>query len=103
MQKRYTLFYGIGCLPPAFCGVLVYGLGQMNGVANLSGYALNLPPSQSKHADKMKNSWRWIFIIEGIISCLCAFVGYAFLVGFPEESHKAWQFLNEAERDFVIS
>jgi MFS family permease len=83
MQKRYTLFYGIGCVVAAFCGILAYGLGQMKGLANLSG-------------------WRWIFIIEGIISCLGAGIGYAFLVGFPEEAHTAWRFLNAAERDFIV-
>jgi MFS family permease len=83
MQKRYTLFYGIGCVATAFCGILAYGLGQMNGLAGLGG-------------------WRWIFIIEGILSCLCALAGYVFLVGFPEDAHKSWHFLNESERDFII-
>lgn len=83
MQKRYTVFYGIGCVTTAFCGILAYGLSQMKGLAGLSG-------------------WRWIFIIEGILSCLCALAGYIFLVGFPEDSHTAFHFLNKAERDFVI-
>jgi hypothetical protein len=83
MQKRYTIFYGVGCVAGAFCGILAYGLAQMKGISGFSG-------------------WRWIFIIEGILSCVCALAGYIFLVGFPEESHKSWRFLSQQERDFVI-
>jgi sugar phosphate permease len=83
LQKRYTVFYGIGCVTTAFCGILAYGLSKMNGIAGLSG-------------------WRWIFIIEGIISCVVALSAYLFLVGFPEDAHKAWNFLSKEERDFVI-
>jgi sugar phosphate permease len=83
MQKRYTVFYGVGCVAAAFCGILAYGLAQMKGIAGLSG-------------------WRWIFIIEGILSCLCALAGYVFLVGFPEDAHKSFKFLTAQERDLVI-
>lgn len=41
----------IGCLASAFGGILAYGLMQMNGLAGKAG-------------------WRWIFIIEGIVSFL---------------------------------
>jgi MFS family permease len=48
VQKRYSVFYLIGCLGSACAGILAYGLMQMDGVANKSG-------------------WRWIFIMEGIV------------------------------------
>jgi len=83
MQKRYTLFYGIACLAAAFCGILAYALAKMKGIGGLSG-------------------WRWIFIMEGVITCVIAFVAFFFLVGFPEEAHKSWNFLTEQERDFVL-
>jgi MFS family permease len=49
MGKRYAGFYLIGCVASAFGGILAFGLMQMNGVAGFGG-------------------WRWIFIIEGIVS-----------------------------------
>lgn len=83
IQKRYTAFYAIGCVATAFSGILAYGLMHMNGLGNLEG-------------------WRWIFIIEGIISVLVSLLSYLLLVDFPEEAHKSWKFLSKDERDFVI-
>lgn len=83
VQKRYTIFYGVGCVAGALSGILAYGLSQMEGQAGLRG-------------------WRWIFIIEGIISCLGALTSFVLLVGFPEEAHKSWRFLTLDERDFII-
>ncbi|KAI2601772.1 MFS general substrate transporter [Hypoxylon sp. NC1633] len=83
VQKRYVGLYGVGCVAGALGGILSYGLSQMDGVAGLRG-------------------WRWIFIIEGIISCLLALLSYVFLVGFPEDADKSWRFLNKDERDFII-
>ncbi|EFY96808.2 MFS transporter [Metarhizium robertsii] len=83
MQKRYTVFYGVGCVAGALGGILAFGLSQMNGLGGLRG-------------------WRWIFIIEGILSCVGALVSYAFLVGFPEEADQSWNFITRQERDFII-
>ncbi|EEY22931.1 pantothenate transporter liz1 [Verticillium alfalfae VaMs.102] len=76
--KRYSVFYLLGCVASAFAGILAYGLMQMNGLANLTG-------------------WRWIFIIEGIITCLLALLGYWLLVDFPDSRRKTWNFLGERE------
>lgn len=81
--KRYCAFYVIGVLASAFGGILAYGLMQMDGLAGKTG-------------------WRWIFIIEGIITCLASFFAYFFLVDFPEKADQSWNFLSKEERDFVI-
>ena len=83
LQKRYSAFYGISCVVATFSGILAYGIGKMSGLGGLSG-------------------WRWIFIVEGIISCVAALTGYVLLVGFPDDAHGSWNFLSEAERDFVV-
>ncbi|RYP59080.1 hypothetical protein DL771_011002 [Monosporascus sp. 5C6A] len=83
MQKRYMAFYGVGCVASALGGIMAYGLSQMDGLAGLRG-------------------WRWIFIIEGIISCIVALISCIFLVGFPEEADKSWKFLSPPERDFIL-
>jgi MFS family permease len=47
--KRYSVFYILGSLASACAGILAYGLMQMHGLQGLTG-------------------WRWIFIIEGIMT-----------------------------------
>jgi glucose-6-phosphate isomerase len=49
VQKRYSVFYLIGSMASACSGILAYGFMQMEGIAGKSG-------------------WRWIFIMEGIVS-----------------------------------
>ncbi|KIX04386.1 uncharacterized protein Z518_05254 [Rhinocladiella mackenziei CBS 650.93] len=84
LQKRYSVFYLIGCLASACSGILAFGLMQMDGVAGYTG-------------------WRWIFIMEGILTCVIGFVGYFFLVDFPDRAAQtAWHFLNERECNFII-
>jgi len=84
LQKRYSVFYLIGCLASACSGILAFGLMQMSGVAGLLG-------------------WRWIFIMEGILTCLIGIAGYFFLVDFPDKASKtAWNFLSEQECNFII-
>jgi MFS family permease len=45
LQKRNAVFYLIGSMASALSGILAYGIMQMDGLANLSG-------------------WRWIFIVR---------------------------------------
>jgi MFS family permease len=45
LQKRNAVFYLIGSMASALSGILAYGIMQMDGLANLSG-------------------WRWIFIVS---------------------------------------
>lgn len=61
-----------------------YQLMQMGGLQNLSG-------------------WRWIFIIEGLITCLLGIGGYWLLVDFPDSKRASWNFLNEKERSFIVA
>jgi sugar phosphate permease len=85
VQKRFAVFYLLGSVASAFAGILAYGISHLDGRANLGG-------------------WRWIFIIEGIITCFLAVLGYVFLVGFPddENAHKHRSWLNQRELKFVI-
>lgn len=49
VQKRFSVFYLIGCVASALAGILAFGLSQMGGIQGLGG-------------------WRWIFIMEGVVS-----------------------------------
>ncbi|KAG6023383.1 hypothetical protein E4U41_002030 [Claviceps citrina] len=82
--KRYSVFYIVGCVAAALSGVLAYGLMQLNGREGLTG-------------------WRWIFIIEGALTCAWAIACYWLLVDFPDSSRKSWDFLSLRERQWVVS
>ncbi|KAL8988717.1 MAG: hypothetical protein Q9177_002254 [Variospora cf. flavescens] len=83
--KRYSVFYLVGSLAAAFGGILAFGLMQMDG---LQGY----------------RGWRWIFIVEGCLTCLVAFLGYIFLISFPDnQKSRSIRFLSEEERLFIIA
>ena len=86
LQKRYAGYYIIGMVSSAFGGVLSFGLTQMSDVGGLEG-------------------WRWIFIIEGIITCLVAALCYLFLLDFPENEHNSRRYLRplrQEELAFII-
>lgn len=84
LQKRNAVFYLIGSMASAISGILAYGIMQMDGLGNLSG-------------------WRWIFVIEGLITCLFGIGGYFLIVDFPENSSKSWNFLSERESAFIVA
>lgn len=48
VQKRFSVFYGVGCVASALAGILAFGLIHMDGIQGISG-------------------WRWIFIMEGVV------------------------------------
>jgi len=73
----------IGVMGSAFGGILGLLFSQMNGLGDYAG-------------------WRWIFIMEGLITCLIGLLGFAFMVDFPEKAHLSWKFLTEKESAFVI-
>lgn len=48
--------------------------------------------------------WRWIFIIEGVITCVIAALGAVFLLSFPDStSSKSLKFLNPEELQVVLA
>ncbi|KAI5795319.1 major facilitator superfamily domain-containing protein [Peziza echinospora] len=77
-QKRYTFFFNSTSLAGAFGGLLASGIGKMD---YMQGY----------------RGWRWIFILEGILTCLCSIAFFFLIQDFPEEA----KFLTEEERAFV--
>ncbi|KAF3022595.1 hypothetical protein E8E14_013591 [Neopestalotiopsis sp. 37M] len=77
-QKRYSLFFSSTSLAGAFGGLLASAIGKMDGVRGYHG-------------------WRWIFILEGVLTVLVAFVFFFFFPSFPEQA--PW--LREDEREYV--
>ncbi|KAK4999462.1 hypothetical protein LTR66_001519 [Elasticomyces elasticus] len=77
-QYRIALFFSAASLAGAFGGILAYGIGFMKGVGKLSG-------------------WRWIFIIEGLLTCVLAIAAYWYISDWPSKA----KFVNEDERAFI--
>lgn len=78
-QMRQALFFSAASVAGAFSGLLAFGIAHMDGVGNYSG-------------------WRWIFILEGILTVVVAVIAYFTLYDFPETAG----FLTEEERAFVV-
>ena len=77
-QKRYSFFFSSTTLAGAFGGLLAAAIGKMNG---MRGYL----------------AWRWIFILEGVVTCIVAIIFFFLIPSFPEDA--SW--LTEDERAYV--
>ncbi|RYP58627.1 hypothetical protein DL770_010388 [Monosporascus sp. CRB-9-2] len=77
-QKRYSLFFSSTSLAGAFGGLLASAIGKMDGIHGYHG-------------------WRWIFILEGILTCAFALLFFFVFPSFPEQA----KWLNEEERAYV--
>ncbi|THV07805.1 MFS general substrate transporter [Dendrothele bispora CBS 962.96] len=75
---RVALFFSAASLAGAFGGILAFGIGKMAGVADLKG-------------------WRWIFIIEGLVTVVVSLFAYFFIVNYPSTA----SFLTQKERSIV--
>ncbi|KIW59465.1 hypothetical protein PV05_03912 [Exophiala xenobiotica] len=77
-QFRVALFFSAASLAGAFGGILAWGIAHMKGVG---GY----------------NGWRWIFILEGLLTVVVSAISYFFIYNYPDTA----QFLTDTERDFI--
>jgi MFS family permease len=77
-QRRYSFFFSSTTLAGAFGGLLASAIGKMDG---LRGY----------------HGWRWIFILEGVLTCLVASAFFFFIPSFPEDA----KWLTTEERTYV--
>lgn len=83
IQKRMAAFYLISVVVGGFSNILAYGLVQLKGKAGLNG-------------------WRWIFIIEGLITCLLGILAFFVIIDFPDKvREKGKKFLTEAEVEII--
>ncbi|KAH9938279.1 MFS general substrate transporter [Fomitopsis serialis] len=80
LQTRVGIFYASASLSGAFGGLLATGIEKMDGIGGLAG-------------------WRWIFILEGLITILFAVIAAVFL---PADIGSA-KFFTEEERDFALN
>lgn len=77
-QRRFSFFFSSTTLAGAFGGLLASAIGKMSGMRGYLG-------------------WRWIFILEGTLTCLVAFIFFFVIPDFPEDA----KWLGEDERAYV--
>ena len=77
-QQRFSIFFASATLASAFGSLLASAIQNMNGVGGKAG-------------------WRWIFILEGVTTCVLAAAGYFVIPDFPEDC--TW--LRKDEADFL--
>ncbi|TGZ77489.1 MFS general substrate transporter [Ascodesmis nigricans] len=83
VQKRMAAFYLVSVVVGGFSNILAYGLMQMDGLGGVEG-------------------WRWIFIMEGIITCLLGFLSYVSIIDFPDKvREKGKTFITEEEVEII--
>jgi len=83
LQKRITAFYAIGFFSSGLGGILAYGLMQMEDVGGIRG-------------------WRWIFIMEGLLTVVIATISYFTILDFPDRAHLKSSFLTRSECELVM-
>ncbi|KAL4945798.1 major facilitator superfamily domain-containing protein [Aspergillus oleicola] len=85
LGTRFSLFYIGAALAGAFSGIMAYGFAKMHGVGGLEG-------------------WRWIFIMEGLITVVVGGGSFFVLPDSPEsESGKKKGWIHESEAEYIIA
>ncbi|KAI0098094.1 putative allantoate permease [Hypoxylon sp. NC0597] len=78
-QKRFTIYFCAVVLASAFGGLLASAIAKMDGIRGIS-------------------NWRWIFILEGILTILIAIAAFFYVSDFPAEA--SW--LTKTEKQFIL-
>ncbi|POS74793.1 hypothetical protein DHEL01_v206807 [Diaporthe helianthi] len=78
-QTRFAIYFCSVILASAFGGLLASAIAKMDGIGGQS-------------------NWRWIFILEGILSIVVAVVAFFLVSDFPAQS----RWLSERERQHVL-
>ncbi|TWU70645.1 hypothetical protein ED733_000791 [Metarhizium rileyi] len=78
-QKRFTVYFCSVILSSAFGGLLASAIARMDGLQG-------------------KSNWRWIFILEGILTIMVSVMSFFFVSDFPDKA--SW--LSAAEKQAVL-
>jgi MFS family permease len=77
-QRRYSFFFSSTTFAGAFGGLLAAAIGKMDGLRGYSG-------------------WRWIFILEGVLTIVVSFFFFFLIPSFPEDA----KWLTPDEKTYV--
>jgi MFS family permease len=101
-------------LSSAFSGILGYLFSLLSGHGYQAAPYLGVHYGPTKKNPKIKPhfgagvaGWRWIFILQGVITVLIGLIGWYFIVDFPELAAKSStmqkKFLTQPEADFIVA
>ena len=82
-QLRFAYLQSGEVIVLATGGIVNYGLNYLDGRADLAG-------------------WRWMFLVQGLISCVLGIVTHWWIVDFPENANRSFRFLNKDEAEFAV-
>lgn len=77
-QLRFAFLQSGQILILATGSIVNYGLNHLDGRAGLAG-------------------WRWMFLVQGLVTCTIGIVTYWWMVDFPENAQRSFYFLSEKE------
>ena len=77
-QLRFALMQSGEVIGLATGNIVNYALNHLDGRAGLAG-------------------WRWMFLVQGLISCVVGILTYWWMIDFPEQAHRSFRFLSEEE------
>ncbi|KAF1808506.1 MFS general substrate transporter [Eremomyces bilateralis CBS 781.70] len=83
VQKRLAAFYLLSVFVGGLASILAFGLMQMEGLSGIRG-------------------WRWIFIIEGLLTQVVAILAWFLIIDFPDKAERKG-FLSPAEATFIAN
>lgn len=78
LLSRHSIFYCGASSAGAFSGLLAFAIAKMSGTGGYKG-------------------WRWIFILEGLLTVVVAVACYWLLIDYPKDC----KFLTQREKDFI--
>ncbi|KAI1659475.1 putative MFS transporter [Daldinia decipiens] len=65
-------------------GIVNFGLNQLDGKGGIAG-------------------WRYMFLVQGLISIIIGFMTYFWIVDFPEQAHRSFWFLTPEEQELAVA
>ena len=83
-QTRYAFLQSGEIVILATGSIVNFGLNQLNGKGGLEG-------------------WRYMFLVQGLITIIIGFLTYFWIVEFPENAHRSLCFLTEEEQALAVS
>lgn len=83
-QTRFAYLQSGEVIILATGSIVNFGLNQLNGKGGLAG-------------------WRWMFLVQGLITIILGILTYFWMVDFPENAHRSISFLSEDEQKLAVS
>ncbi|OTB17788.1 hypothetical protein K445DRAFT_315540 [Daldinia sp. EC12] len=83
-QTRFAFLQTGEVIILATGSIVNFGLNQLDGKGGIAG-------------------WRYMFLVQGLISIVIGFMTYFWMVDFPEEAHRSFWFLTPEEQELAVA